>query len=291
MRRRKNRWWIHSINDVPEERKLKLKAQDGSVGKSWYSREFVRGIESVAEKKRLGRGLACARDKEACRLVIEPGRIKIGISCSGYTIRDVDFFVSRFDQAQWDRLVTTIAADAALTGALVSGDFTEYFMNELRKTNIDLLPSMGRDFHPFCNCGDNYDPCIHKIAAWYFIAEALDENPWILVYIKGKCREEIIQAVKKVRSSPEMLGKPDTPEVQSGFIPSGINLPETVNPIGFFRFEGEGPIVPLRADSTLIVPVRLLGKAPYYLGRKNLADLVIDLYPWICSYAESIHPD
>jgi uncharacterized Zn finger protein len=86
MRRRKNRWWIHSINDVSDERKLTLKAQDGPVGTTWYSREFVRGIESIAEKKRLGRGLACARDKKACKLVIEPGRIKIGISCSGYTI-------------------------------------------------------------------------------------------------------------------------------------------------------------------------------------------------------------
>jgi len=289
--RRRNRWWIHSIDDVSDEKKLKLKAQDGPVGTSWYSREFVRGIESVAEKKRLNRGLACARDKEACKLVIEPGRIKIGISCSGYTIRDVDFMVSRFDQVKWDRLITTIAADAALTGALVSGDFTEYFVHELRKNDIDLLPSMSHDFHPYCNCGDQHDPCIHKIAAWYFVAEALDENPWILLTIKGRNRDEILQAVKKVRPAPEMVRKSDTAVAQSGFIPSGISIPTTVSPIGFFRVEGEGPILPLRSDSAQIVPVRLLGKAPYYLGRKNLADLVIDLYPRICSYAESVRPD
>ncbi|HWQ65357.1 MAG TPA: hypothetical protein VN372_00645 [Methanospirillum sp.] len=289
--RRRNRWWIHSIADVPDERKLTLKAQDGPVGTSWYSREFVRGIESVAEKKRLGRGLACARNKEACKLVIESGRIKIGISCSGYTIRDVDFMVSRFDQITWERLVATIAADAVLTGALVSGEFTEYFVQELRKTDINLLPTMSRDFHQFCNCGDQYDPCIHKIAAWYFVAEALDENPWILLTIRGKNRAEIIQAVKQVRPAPEKLGTPDIPVASSGFIPSVIRLPKTVSPIGFFRCEGEGPVVPLRADSARLVPVILLGKAPYYIGRKNLADLVIDLYPRICSYAESVCPD
>lgn len=289
--RRRNRWWIHSINDVPDEKKLKIKAQEGPVGMSWYSREFVRGIESVAEKKRLDRGLSCARDKEACRLVIEPGRMKIGISCSGYTIRDVDFFVSRFDQVTWDRLITTIAADAALTGALVSGDFTELFVQELQKNDINLLPSMSRDFHPFCNCGDQHDPCIHKIAAWYFIAEVLDENPWILLTIKGKNREEIIQAVKRVRPAPEMVRKPDTYVALSGFIPSGISVPKTVSPMVFFRVEGEGPIVPLKSGSSRIVPVRLLGRAPYYLGRKNLADLVIDLYPRICSYAELVRSD
>ncbi|MDD1724448.1 MAG: hypothetical protein LUQ07_04900 [Methanospirillum sp.] len=289
--RRRNRWWIHSIDEVPAERRLKLKAQDGPVGRAWYSRDFVRAIESVAEKKRLARGLACARNKEACRLVIEPGRIKIGISCSGYTIRDVDVMVSRFKQPEWDQLISAIAADAALTGALVSGEFTEYFVHTLRANNFDLIPSLDRNFHPFCNCGDQYDPCIHKIAAWYFIAEALDENPWLLLYIKGKSREEIIQAVKQVLPVPEMPGNKGDRVILSGLLPSGISMPKTAIPAGFFTFEGDGPVIPLRSDSAGVVPVRLLGKAPHYLGRKNLADVVIELYPLICSYADSIRSD
>jgi uncharacterized Zn finger protein len=32
-----------------------------------------------------------------------------------------------------------------------------------------------------------------------FFAEALDENPWILLYIRGKSRDEVIRAVKKTR--------------------------------------------------------------------------------------------
>ncbi|NLL09810.1 MAG: hypothetical protein GX268_02745, partial [Methanomicrobiales archaeon] len=80
MRRRKNRWWINSIHDVPDEEKIQLKAQDGPVGKSWYARDFVRAMEAVAENKRLARGLNCARNHEASRLVFKPGWIKIGIS-------------------------------------------------------------------------------------------------------------------------------------------------------------------------------------------------------------------
>lgn len=79
--------------------------------------------------------------------------------------------------------------------------------------------------------------------------------------------------------------------MQPGLIPLGISLPETVSPTGFFRFEGEGPVLPLQADSARVVPVRLLGPPPYYLSGQNLADLVIDLYPKICSYADSVRPD
>lgn len=289
--RRRNRWWIRSVDDVPDERKMKLKAQDGPVGISWYSREFVRGIESVAEKKRLGRALSCARDKEACRLIFEPGRIKISISCSGYTIRDIFFFVTKFDQPLWDKLVTTIASDAALTGALVSGEFTEDFVQTVRSNGIDLIPILDRSFHPYCNCGDHHDPCIHTIAAWYFVAEALDENPWLLLYIRGKSREEVIQAVKQVKPAPEVQGKKEKTVPVSGLVSSGISLPKTATPVGFFTIEGEGDLLPLSADSARVIPVRLLGKSPHYLGRRNLADLVIDLYPHICSYAEEIKPD
>jgi hypothetical protein len=106
-----------------------------------------------------------------------------------------------------------------------------------------------------------------------------------------KGRDEVIQAVKKIRTEPEAPGKPGTPVVQSGFLPSGIRLPEKASPMGFLRFDGEGPVVPISAGSSMIIPVRLLGRAPYSLDMDNLSELVADMYPYICSCAESISPE
>ena len=291
MRRRKNRWWINSIHDVPDEKKITLKAQDGPVGKSWYARDFVRAMEAVAEKKRLARGLNCARNHEASRLVFKPGWIKIGISCSGYTIRDVDFSVTQFRQPEWDTLIKTIAADASLSGALVSGEFSEHFVDELRRVGIDLIPSSGQGFYCYCNCGDHHDPCIHQIAARYFIAEALDDDPWNLLYIRGKSRDDVLNAVRQVKSvqTETVSNSGGTPV--SGFFPSGISLPEKAAPTGFFTCEGEGPLVPIQRESVRVIPIKLLGRSPYYFGRENMADAVIELYPHIFTYAESILTD
>ncbi|OQA55080.1 MAG: hypothetical protein BWY45_02358 [Euryarchaeota archaeon ADurb.Bin294] len=291
MRRRKNRWWINSIHDVPDEKKITLKAQDGPVGKSWYARDFVRAMEAVAEKKRLARGLNCARNHEASRLVFKPGWIKIGISCSGYTIRDVDFSVTQFRQPEWDTLIKTIASDASLSGALVSGEFSEHFVDELRRVGIDLLPSIAQGFHYYCNCGDHHDPCIHKIAARYFVAEALDDDPWLLLYIRGKSRDDVLNAVRQVKSVQTENVSRSAGIPVSGFFPSGIKLPEKAPPTGFFTCEGDDPLVPLQRESVRIIPIRLLGKSPYYFGRQNMADAVIELYPHIFTYAESILPD
>jgi len=291
MRRRKNRWWIKSIHDVPEERKIRLKAQDGPVGTSWYARDFVRAMEAVAEKKRLARGLDCARNHEASRLVFRPGWITIGISCSGYTIRDVDFSVTEFVKPEWDKLIETIAADASLTGALVSGDFSVHFVQELRGIGIDLIPSLNRWFRCYCNCGDHHDPCIHQIAARYFIAEALDDDPWNLLYIRGKSRDDVLNAVRQVKSvqTETVSNSGGTPV--SGFFPSGISLPEKAAPTGFFTCEGEGPLVPIQRESVRVIPIKLLGRSPYYFGRENMADAVTELYSSIFSYADSILPD
>jgi uncharacterized Zn finger protein len=291
MRRRKNRWWINSIDDVPDEKKIRLIAQDGPVGKSWYARDFVRAMESVAEKKRLAKGLDCARKKVASRLVFKPGSITIGISCSGYTIREVYYSVTQFKQPEWDTLIATIAADASLTGALVSGEFSEHFVDALRSIGIDLIPSPNNGVHCYCNCGDHHDPCIHKIAARYFIAEALDLDPWVLLYIRGKSRDELIKAVKQAGPAPLVKESRSTGTEVSGFIPSGLTLPESAAPSGFFTCEGEGPLVPLQRENTKVIPIRLLGRSPYYFGKQNMADAVIDLYPHIFSYADSLIPD
>ncbi|PWR76335.1 hypothetical protein ACKUB1_12570 [Methanospirillum stamsii] len=286
--RRKNRWWIKTINDVPPERKLKLKAQIEPVGKTWCSREFIRIMESSAENKRLSKGLLCARKREACRLIIEPGRIKIGISCSGYTIRDVDFVVSQLKDAEWVNLVRIIAADTALSGALISGELSETFVRILQDHKFYFIPSISTGFYAYCSCGDVNNSCIHVIAACYFIAEALDENPWLLFYIRGKSREEIIQAVKKIRPGSDLpkISVPQT--VQSGFLSSGITIPKTENPVGFFTFEGDGPVEPVQCNGQEVIPISLLGKAPYSYGQKNLADIISGLYPRIVSYANSV---
>lgn len=41
----------------------------------------------------------------------------------------------------------------------------------------------------------------------------------------------------------------------------------------------------------MVIPVRLLGKAPYSYDGKNLAEFISGLYPVIISYAEAIGSD
>lgn len=202
----------------------------------------------------------------------------------------MDFSVTHLRQPEWDTLIATIAADTSLIGALVSGEFSEHFVQALRSIGFDLIPSLKTGVHCYCNCGDHHNPCIHKIAARYFVAEALGDDPWLLLSIRGKSRDDVLKAVREVKSV-SLKENRNPGEAISRFIPSGIKLPKSALPTGFFTYEEEGPLVPLQKEGTKVIPVRLLGRSPYFFGRLNMADAVIDLYPHIFSYADSILPD
>jgi uncharacterized Zn finger protein len=285
MRRRKP-WWIKTIHDVPQDNIISLKSEEGQIGEDWWAKAWVSVLEDSGEKGRLSRARTCARTGSGSRLRIKPGEMSIGICCSEYTIRDVTFWFPKYKEHVWERLIAIVAADAALTGSLLSGDFSEYFAEELREEKIFLLPRTIQDITTLCYCSDGHDPCIHIAVAWYLFAEVLDANPWHLLTLHGIPKDEVISRVRKLREIEEAnLSKPIIPKERlSG---NKIDLPKNENPTGFFSMTGD--LVSLQSLSdhdTGVNPLVLLGPAPAKLGSKNLSDRVGSLYPKIRDYAE-----
>ncbi|MFH0968629.1 MAG: hypothetical protein V1862_13185 [Methanobacteriota archaeon] len=288
MRRRKP-WWIKTIYDVAPDKIIRLKNQDGPIGETWLAREFVRVLEEAGEKGRLSRARNCARTGSGSSLRVEPGEMRIGICCSGYTIRDVHFWFPKFKDDIWERFVKIVAADAALTGALLAGDFSEYFIDGLKKEKIFLLPKKFKDLSKYCQCGDDHDPCIHNAVAWYLFAEELDENPWHLLTLRGLHKEEVIKRVRVYRDiQPSLTHKISIPREKVTGKGTDILIPNTVHPIGFFSMSGGRKSLPdMQQDTQEMNPTTLLGLAPFKLGGKNLAERIERLYPVIREYARN----
>lgn len=286
MRRRKP-WWIRSIFDVPEETIIRLKNPEGPTGENWWSKAWVAVLEDTVEKTKLGRARTCARNGGGSRLRIDAGKIRMGICCSGYTVRDITFLFPKYKEDVWERLVSTIAADAAMTGALLSGDFSEYFVEELMKENIYLLPKNFCDTITFCGCG-GVPPCVHVVAAWYLFAEVLDKDPWHLLTLHGLPKYDVIKLVRLVREIEGAdLQKLHIPDER---LPGGTSdLPTSENPLCFFSIAGDpGPLQQGVTDDCYADPLVLLGPAPANLGGKNLSVRVGSLYPVIQEYADSL---
>lgn len=288
MMRRRNPWWIKTIYDVSPRNIIRLKSEWGPVGENWWAKAWVAVLEDAGEKGRLTRAKTCARNGSGSHLRIETGQMRIGICCSGYTVRDVVFLFPKFKEDIWVRLISIVAADAALTGALLSGDFTEYFVEELRKEKIHLLPKNFREITTLCGCGDSHPLCIHVAAAWYLFAEILDEDPWHLLMLHGLPKDELTRLVRQLREiEGAECSKQSIPKERAAV--RTIEVPKLENPAGFFSMAGDPlSLLPECGPAMGVNPILLLGPSPVNLGGKNISDRVGNLYPMIREYADAL---
>jgi uncharacterized Zn finger protein len=274
-------WW-QIPGTLPVSKKITLQSQYGPVGKNWWASRFVSVLEEYGENGRLTRAKHCARNGFGNSIRIGPGEMSMGICCSGTATRPVGLLFPRFSREVWDNVIDTITNDAALTGSLITGEFSRDLVDTLEQKEIFLIPDQYRSVRAYCHCSDDQNPCIHIAAAWYYLAEVLDEDPWILFLLHGMTKEEVISRVQtcRLKVSHPAVGS----DVTAG-MEQKTTIPKTGDTRSFFSCIGESDEVLRPVPERKVSPILLLGPAPYRLGGKNLEERIEKLYPVIGAYA------
>ena len=277
-------WW-QVPGSLPNNKKIKLQSQHGPVGKNWWARQFVFVLEEYGENDRINRAKHCARNGFGNYIRIGPGEMSMGICCSGKTVRKIGFIFPRFSSDVWENIIDIIACDAALTGSLFTGEFSHDLVSRLEEKEIHIIPDQYRSVRAYCHCADSHNPCIHTAAAWYFLAEILDEDPWMLFLLHGMTMEEVTERVQSLR---DLNSRPvHVPETKWA-VTKPVDDISPSDPQWFFACTGNDGKVPGPVPGQKISPILLLGPAAYRLGGKNLAERISGLYPPVSSYAESL---
>jgi hypothetical protein len=81
--------------------------------------------------------------------------------------------------------------------------------DDVRRAGTDLLPGPG-ELQPRCSCPDWADPCKHAAAVCYLVAGALDADPFSLLLLRGRRRDEVLAGLRARRRSAEVpMAAPD----------------------------------------------------------------------------------
>jgi hypothetical protein len=201
----------------------------------------------------------------------------MGVLCSGASARAVGLLFPRFSDEMWDVVINTISGNAALTGSLLTESFSPDIVDELQLKGIHLIPDHYRSVRAFCHCTDEQNPCIHIAAAWYFLAEILDEDPWVLFLLHGMTREEVLRRIEEHRG--EISHQIPSSNEEQLLISQETGIPDSYDASGFFSCMGNADDVRTPVPERIMNPVMLLGPAPFRLGGKNLAKRIEHLYP------------
>src|SRR6266567_2741324 len=65
---------------------------------------------------------------------------------------------------------------------------------------LSLFPTAARELETDCSCPDWANPCKHIAAVYYLLAERFDEDPFLIFKLRGRTKDEIIQALREKRT-------------------------------------------------------------------------------------------
>jgi uncharacterized Zn finger protein len=224
----------------PDYRRPAAKGKGSRRGfaSSWWGMAWVHALEERArlDPNRLPRGRSYARSGAVGDLDVEAGEVRAKVQGSRRAPYDVVVRVRRFDESEWERLLDAVARQVGHIAALLDGELPPEVVDDATQAGLDLLPGAG-EVGPRCSCPDWADLCKHAAAVCYLVADVLDRDPFALLLLRGRSRDEVLAGLRSRRShrSPSGTDSSSAPTADEGVIAR----------TAFERAPGPLPAVPL----------------------------------------------
>ncbi len=190
-------------------------------GATWWGRAWVTALEQRAQldPNRLPRGRAYARSGMVDELTVDPGLVRAQVQGSRSAPYQVTVRVRQFGADEWDRVLDAVTARLGHAAALLDGELSPEIVDDVRGAGLDLLPGAG-ELQPRCSCPDSADPCKHAAAVCYLVADALDTDPFALLALRGRDREEVLAGLRVRRRSGTDAGLGSAPAPEDDDVPA-----------------------------------------------------------------------
>lgn len=243
----------------------------GRRGRSWWAREFVAAMEDAThDLNLLRRGRRFAGSGRVGPIAVSPGRIAAVVDDPD-GVYDVVVRLAAWDDAEWDRFLAQVTAEAGHLAALLEGDVPRSLVRSADAADVALLPTIG-DLESFCGCPDIGDPCQHAAALCYQAAWLLDDDPFVLLLMRGRGRDDLLATLGQHHELPGAAAPDGAEPVAAAvaYAAAAIELPDLAAPVPHVASPAALPAAPGIAAETLPALVTaaaeraraLLGVAP-----------------------------
>ena len=182
---------------------IAVRAKRGKIGEQWWSRRFVDVLERVCDGGRLARGRAYARKGQVMDFQLSAGSVTARVQGSRPQPYEVSIVIAAFDETQWTDLTGSLASRALYRAALLAGDMPKEILGVFEEHGLPLFPDQ-LDIR--CSCPDWSVPCKHGSAVLYVLAEAFDDDPFLVLAWRGRDRDTLLTAL---RGTPEPVAAVD----------------------------------------------------------------------------------
>ena len=191
------RWYPTSPKKAPPKHGIKMK----NAGVTWWGKRWIEALENVlrGDSGRLERGRTYARAGRTHDLVIKRGRVTSKVTGSGAKPYNITIELTQLPDAVWKKAIAGMAEKAQFSAELLAGQMPKEIDEVFRLAGTSLFPTTRKDLVTDCSCPDSSDPCKHIAATHYVLGEALDADPFLLFELRGRTKEQVLEALRAAR--------------------------------------------------------------------------------------------
>ncbi len=172
-----------------------------AFAESWWGNAWVTALEEGAlDAARLARGRAYADKGNVDAITVTPGLVLAYVHGSRPRPYRVQLRLRTLDDAEWDRFLDAAAEQPGHIAALLDKELPHTLAGPGHRPGagggVSLLPGAG-ELEPRCSCPDFGHPCKHAAALCYQTARLLDEDPFVLLLLRGRGERELLDALSR----------------------------------------------------------------------------------------------
>jgi uncharacterized Zn finger protein len=267
-------WWERHGPRLPSPG-IKAHTRRGQFGKSWWAGRWIAALERLVNPPRLARARTYARAGQVVSLDVGRDGVKAVVQGSRPQPYTVDIQFKRLTDAEWERVIDAMSAEALYAARLLSGEMPEQIEEVFASAGSSLFPAEKGDMRTRCSCPDVANPCKHIGAVFYLLGERFDEDPFLMFLLRGRSQEEIVTALRARRSGSEGEPAPEAePEVEADLAAFWSGPPLTDEVALHFALPESDALA-----------VKRLGPAPFVRDQAAFAAVMERLYEQIGQYA------
>lgn len=196
-------WWERHGPRLPSHG-IKARSRRGPFSRTWWADRWIAALERLVSPARLARGRTYARVGQVVSMDAGRDGVKAAVQGSRpkpYRVR-IEFRL--LSDAEWERVIDAMSAEAIYAARLLSGEMPEHIEEVFAAAGASLFPAARDDMRTSCTCPDQANPCKHIAAVHYLLGERFDEDPFLMFLLRGRSQDELIAALRARRVGPDL---------------------------------------------------------------------------------------
>jgi uncharacterized Zn finger protein len=159
---------------------------------TWWGRAWVRSCEETAlDSSDLTTARALARSGRLGAVMVLAGMSSVVVDRGSPTSVIAQLRVRQLDERAWQVFAEELGREAGFAAALDSGELPVELVEHADQAGVELVPGPA-DLETACECDAWAQPCVHALALVHQLAWHLDGDPWALLLLRGRTREQLL---------------------------------------------------------------------------------------------------